>query len=267
MGVRPFCVGLLLVCLGCQTITLIDPPNPPGEAGQLWEKGQAALKEGKTDEAIRCYEQSLAADPRLVRNHLSLAAAYLEKGDDAAACPHLAKYAAAYPEHLAVRAHLAELLLRLKRPAEARAEFERFVTEAQDLGEPAPGQMVHCEGRLMELAQADADEYAEHLHRGIGLYLLARERAALPDPDGVLPTEGLLCKAAGELTLAHRDRPGEARPTWYLHEVWSLLARRHQAAGCLRAAEEAAPFTYLTPAEHRGLQLACHCQDVDRVLK
>ena len=31
----------------------------------------------------------------------------------------------------------------------------------------------------MEIAEAGEDEYGEHLHRGIGLSLLARQRAAL----------------------------------------------------------------------------------------
>ena len=50
-------------------------------AGQYWEQGQAAMHQGHVEDAIHCYEQSLAADPQLVRCHLSLAAAYLEKGD------------------------------------------------------------------------------------------------------------------------------------------------------------------------------------------
>ena len=64
-----------------------------------------------------------------------------------------------------------------------------------------------------------------------------------------MSAESLLCKAAGELILARRERPDEARPCWYLFEVWSQLAQRQPAARWLRAAEDAAPFSYLTPAE------------------
>jgi tetratricopeptide (TPR) repeat protein len=233
-------------------------------AGEVWEQGQQAMRQGKPREAITLYEQSLALDPKFERNYLSLAAAYLELGDDDRACPHLAKYVNAHPENLLIRNHLAELLLRLRRLAEAQVEFERFIVDAQEQGEPASKNLIHCHSRLMEIGEEKADDYSEHLHRGIGLFLLARERAALPDPEGQLPTEGLLCKAAGELTLARLKRPDEARPCWYLYEVWSRLPMRQPALQCLRAAEAAAPFTYLTPTEQRGLQLASQCQNVGR---
>lgn len=263
-------LGLLLglLCVSCQTLIPLEPlaeAKPP--AGELWEQGQTAMRQGKAKEAIGLYEQSLTLDPKFARNHLSLAAAYLELGDEDGACPHLAKYVEVHPENLIIRNHLAELLLRLHRLAESRQEFERFIADAQDQGEPASKNLIHCHSRLMEIGEEDADEYGEHLNRGIGLYLLARERAALPDPEGQLPTEGLLCKAAGELTLARLKRPDEARPCWYLYEVWSRLPMRQPALQCLHAAEAAAPFTYLTPTEQRGLQLACQCQYVGRALR
>ena len=82
-----------------------------------------------------------------------------------------------------------------------------------------------------------------------------------------LSTEALLCKAAAELGLARMKRPSEARPCWYLHEVWSRLAQQHPAARWLRAAEAAAPFSYLTPAEQRDLRLACRLLDAEGVCK
>jgi hypothetical protein len=111
----------------------------------------------------------------------------------------------------------------------------------------------------MEIAEAEGDEYAEHLHRGIGLYLLARERAELPEieDEGEMSEEGLLCKAAGELTMARMARRDEARPCWYLYEVWSRLDQRQPALRHLRLADAAAPFSYLTPAERRELEVAC----------
>jgi tetratricopeptide (TPR) repeat protein len=269
MGLRHLWLGLGLVCFGCQTMAAVEAPAPGPAAGELWEQGQSAMRRGSADEAIRLYQQSLEVDPQLSRNYLSLAAAYLEKGDDAAACPHLSRYLTAHPEHLVVRGHFAELLLRMQRMKEARAEFERFVADAQDQeDQPAARQLIHCHSRLMEIAEASEDEYNQHLNRGIGLFLLARERAVLPDAEeGVLPTEGLLCKAAGELTLARLERPDEARPQWYLYEVWSRLPARKPALTCLRAAEVAAPFSYLTPAEQRSLQLACKCQSSERAIK
>ena len=198
-----------------------------------------------------------APDAGPVRAHLSLAAACLEKGEPASAEPHLAKYVTAFPDHHVVRAHWAELLLRLKRRPEARAQFERFVADIQDVPELASKHLIHCHSRLMEIAEAEGDDYAEHLHRGIGLFLLARERAALGDPDeGALTVEGVLCKAAGELTVARVRRRDEARPSWYLYEVWTCLDRRGQALRHLREADDAAPFSDLTPTERRQLRMA-----------
>ncbi len=249
-------LGVLI--LGCQS--LLPMPAEPGEssplAQQLWEQGQTAMRGGQPDDAIRYYEQSLAADATLTRNHLSLAAAYLEKGDDERACLHLAGYVQAHPEHRVMRARYAELLLRLHRLVEARSEFERFVADIQEQEGDATEQLIPCQSRLMDIAEAQGDDYAEHLHRGIGLYLLACKRSMLPDPGGELPVEGLLCKAAGELTLARLERPGEARPCWYLYETWSRLAQRQPALRWLREADAAAPFSYLTPAEQRRLSLA-----------
>jgi hypothetical protein len=236
-------------------------------ARQLWEQGQEAMRQGHADEAIRCYEQSLAADPAFARNHLSLAATYLEQGDQERACPELELYLQAYPGHLIVRAHYAELLLRLHRTQEADAEFRRFAADAQERGEEFARQLIHCHSRLMELAEAAEDGYGEHLHRGIGLFLLARDQATRADPDQGLSPESLLCRAAAELTLARAERPDEAQPCWYLYEVWSRLSQRQAALRCLREADEAAPFSYLTPAEQARLALACRRHEAQALPK
>jgi hypothetical protein len=162
------------------------------------------------------------------------------------------------PAVLSMRCRYADLLLSQKQTKEARLELELFVSDAQEMGEVAVKHLIHSHSRLMEIAQGEDDAYAEHLHRAIGLYLLARERAVLvlPDPDGELSCESLLCKAAGELAVARRLRPGEARPCWYLYLVWSRLAQRHPAQRWLTAACDKAPFSILTLCEQRSLQLA-----------
>jgi tetratricopeptide (TPR) repeat protein len=223
---------------------------------RLWQQGQKAMLQGHAEQAISCYEESLRLDPALARNHLSLAAALLSEGQDERAVPHLARYLEAQPDHLVIRAHYAELLQRLGRGQEAKAQFVRFVADVQDHEELAREQLVHCHSRLMEIAQAEADGYGEHLHRGIGLYLLARRRQELAANEAGLSAETLLCKAAAELTLARQERPDEARPWWYLYEVWTSLAQLQPASRCLRRAAAAAPLSYLTGAERRALELA-----------
>lgn len=240
------------------------PPAEPSAAVRLWEQGQDAMRDGHTDDAIRYYYQSMKLEPQLARNFLSLAAAHVARGEDAEATRWLARYVEAQPDHHVIRLHYAELLLRLGKKPEGRAQLERFIADVQDRADLADAHLLDCHTRLLQLAEADDDEYGEHLNRGIGLYLLACQRSHLPDDADGPSAEALLCRAAAELGLARRRRPEEARPCWYLHAVWARLAQHYPATRCLRAAEAAAPFSYLTPAEQRDLRLACRQLDAER---
>jgi tetratricopeptide (TPR) repeat protein len=242
--------------LGCHSFVGFEFDPDSEAAALLWQQGQEALGHGQPKRAIGFYEKSLAADPSFSRSHMSLAAAYLESGDDRAACGHLGRYLDANPEHAIIRAHYAELLLRLHRCREARREFERFTADAQDGGEALVRHLVHAHTRLMELAEDEDDEYATRLHRGLGLYWLAFERTAVKDADGRLAPQGLLFRAAAELARARCRRPEEARPCWYLYAVWSRLGQKQLALGWLRVAADLAPFSDLAPAERRSLELA-----------
>jgi tetratricopeptide (TPR) repeat protein len=233
-----------------------DQLSKAEQARQLWEQGQAAMRVGQAIKAIPLYHQSLAVDPGLVRNYLSLAAAYLDCDRLDAACIQLATYLHYHPEQFMIRAHFAELLLKLERFFEARDEFERFADDCPTLDGNDLKQMIHCHSRLMEIAETIDDEYAQHLHRGIGLYLLAKHRAKAGSAHDELPPEGLLCKAAAELTQARLRQPDQARPSWYLYQVWSRLGRHQTARRHLHEADLDSPFSDLTPAEHRGLALA-----------
>ena len=231
------------------------------EAKQFWQQGEVALEQGKPDEAIACYQRSLLLDPQQVENHLCLAVAYLEKEDETAACPHLAEYLATHPEQYRVRVRYAELLLRGQQVPEARAEFERCIADAQQPLLMCKMVILQCHSRLMEIAEEQSDAYAEHLHRGIGLFLLAEVRPAFPVLDEAT-TEELLRRSAAELAVAQKTRPDEARPCWYLHQVWSDLGQRQPAMHWLRLTEASAPFSYLTPKEKLDLQLACRNEEV-----
>jgi tetratricopeptide (TPR) repeat protein len=267
----PLRCGLLVCCLfcvGCHSLGGVElepaAPSPEGPSPEpppamlLWEEGQAAMRAGRPERAIRCYEQSLAVDAALTCNHLSLAAACLESGQEETACDHLGSYVASHPDHLASRGHYAELLFKLKRVGDARVQFERFAADAQEKSDK-PARLVHAYSRLMEIGVADGNEYEEHLYRGIGLYLLARRRAELADPDGELPAGGLLWKAAFELKMAQELRPREARPCWYLYSVWWAMGKQQPARRWLRGALDNASLSPLTPAEQRSLHLVGQC--------
>lgn len=232
-----------------------------------WKQGQQAMLEGHTEQAIASFKASLAQDASMACNYLSLAAAYLARGQDEQAADQLALYLKAQPDHFVARGQYAELLQRLDRLDEARDQYERFESDLQDHETLAQKHMVRCHTRLMDIAASIEDDYALHLHRGIGLYWLARQHGdAKDEEDEQLSREGLLCRAASELVQARREKPDDARACWYLHEVWSSLGQKQPALRWLRAAEEAAPFSYLTPAEQRHLHLACrrHAEDGTR---
>jgi tetratricopeptide (TPR) repeat protein len=180
---------------------------------------------------------------------LGFAAACLDRGDDTAAASYLMRHLAAHPDQPMVRFALAELFWRRDRLADAGAEYERFLHDApSSAGNVNRAMQAHI--RLVAIAEQAADGYGEHLHRGIGLYLLAGQAAEADAP------EGLLCKAAGELALAARARPAEVRPHWYLHLVWEQLAQSQPAERHLRQALALSSLADLSPAERRDLAAA-----------
>jgi tetratricopeptide (TPR) repeat protein len=245
---------LFLPCLG---LLLSAPCLSAAPVEESWRKGQAALDGDRAREAIGHFRACLREDPAFAQAHLSIAASHLALGEEKEAVPHLAAYLILQPEHFLIRLHYGELLYRLDRIEEAWGQLERVVREMQENPRLADEHLVGCHTRLMEIAHDLGDAYGENLHRGIGLYLLARKRAEVGGERGRRLAEEMLCKAAAELTLARLRRPDEARPYWYLHGVWVQLSQRQPALKWLRRAEQTAPFSALTPAEKRDLYLAC----------
>jgi tetratricopeptide (TPR) repeat protein len=253
---RTFHASILTVLIFQAAVVSSAEPSLSSPGLPDWEKGQQAILDGQTEQAIALFQQSLKQDPSLVRNYLSLGAAYLAQGQEDKSAEQLRQYLKQQPDHLVVRGQYAELLLRLDRLDEAREQFERFESDIQDHDALARQHLLQCHSRLLEISRRLDDDYGMHLHRGIALYWLARQRDELTDNSDELSSEGLLCQSASEFVMARRARPDEARPCWYLHEVWSQLAQRQPATRWLRAAEETAPFSYLTPAEQRLLHFA-----------
>jgi tetratricopeptide (TPR) repeat protein len=268
MPFRASRLPLLVVLILPISFLRAEDPSVPAEndrspAYRAWQVGQLAMEKEDFDRAIGQFQLSLRLDPQFSPSRLSLAAAYLALGEDRQALPQLEHYIRARPEHLSVRAHYAELLLRLDRPADARGHFERCVADAQQ-AQKEDQHLVHCHTRLMEIAERLGDDYSAHLNRGIGLYHLARQRSSLEDDSAGEVAESLLCKAAAELTLARLQQPDAVRPCWYLHEVWSRLAQRQPAQRWLRSADSCVTVADLTPVERRNLRLACEKDEDER---
>ena len=247
---------LLLGCVGCQSCTPAVPSTPAVTAAARPTPVADPPPDVSAPESPTPPER--LADPAgQADRSLVLAALALDQGHDAEALPHLERYVAHRPDHLLARAQLAEVLFRQQKYAEARLHFELFIALAQEQGEPAFRHLVHSHSRLVEIAEAQRDAYQEHLHRGIGLYLLACRRATEADPDGELSAEALFCRAAAALREARQDRPREARPHWYLFLTWDRLGQRAAALRALADADACALMGRLTPLESRGLQTAC----------
>ena len=180
---------------------------------------------------------------------LTLAAECLGRGDQPAAATHLATYVRGHPDQIVFRAHLAELLLKLDRDAEAKAQFERFVADAQDATGPPRGHLVLCHTRLMEIGQRADDRFAELFHRGVGLLLLVNDA----DDD---TREEILCQALKALTEAKELRPSDPRVHFYLADAHDRAGNRRGAAAERAAVRNLAAPGALTPSESRRLAVA-----------
>lgn len=205
--------------------------------------------ERRPDESMSAVAAAVAVET----DHLAKAADCLDRGDDDGALPHLTAHVSAHPDAVMVRAYLAELLVRVGRPADARPEFERVVADAQRETGPARGHLAHCHTRLMEIASAESDGYAEHLHRGIGLLMLVKKWNADPECGDAVASEQTLAKAAKALRAAADERPGDVRANLYLAEVYDRLAQPAAARAARRAAKAGLPDPALTADERDRL--------------
>lgn len=166
-----------------------------------------------------------AAPPAEDIDHLSLAAACVQRGDEQAAVPHLQAHLTDRPDAVMIRAYLAELLLRTGKPTDARREFEMFTRQASGMSGEAAKHLVHAHTRLMEIASETDDPFAEDLHRGIALLLMVRQWATESPADVGELYESTLAKAARELRRAEVRRPTDPRPNVYLAEVYERLGQ------------------------------------------
>jgi len=209
----------------------------------------------KPAEALAATPVSRAVD--VEDDALSMAADGMAAGDDAAAAKHLARHVKAFPDQLVFRNQLAELEFKLGKYADAQTHFAKF-DEAAAGSARLLGQRIHCHTRLMEIAQAREDGFAEKLHRAVGLHLIAGEvQSKHDDPAALSPdAEKLWCRAAAELKAAGELRPEDARCAWYQHVVWTKLDQPRPAEKALRTAAANAAFSPLPPGEEREMRAA-----------
>jgi predicted Zn-dependent protease len=180
---------------------------------------------------------------------LGRAADCLGRDDYPAAVPHLRAYLAVNPDAVLVRFQLAEVLFRTGHPA-AGGEFARVVADA---GPAMAARLPHCHTRLMTLADAAGDRYRAHLHRGIGLALLADGWASDPARRDADATERTRTQAAAELRLAVSVRPDDPRANLHLAVVLDRLGQPGPARAARAAARRGLPDPSLTPADRSAI--------------
>ena len=242
------CVALALCLpLGCQG--LADQRESRESATPA---AQASDRES-TISTVNCEETPAPVPP--IDDGLGRAAACIEKGDNAGAVEHFRKHLQAHPEQIMIRAYLAEILLKMKKLPDAQHQFECFIADAQESTGPAKKHVLHCHTRLMEIALDRDDAYSEHLHRGIGMVLLARQLEAGMNSADVEPgfRERLLCKSVAELTKAKKLRPDEPRPHYYLVEAFTKLDQPRSADRAFQMAKSLSALLPLPPAEQKTL--------------
>jgi tetratricopeptide (TPR) repeat protein len=185
---------------------------------------------------------------------LTRAAECLDRGDNAGALPHLRAHVRAHPGAVMIRAHLAEVLYRLGKADEARTQFERVVADAQPLSGGARKLLVHWHTRIMEIAQAANDDYAENLNRGIGLVLLVRRWDAEPGRRDEAAAERTLVKALAALRAAREARPDDARANLYIADALERLGQVSAARAARHAARAALPDASVTDTERERME-------------
>jgi Tfp pilus assembly protein PilF len=222
-------LGLLLMTGMIATIVGCLAPFP-------WAKEQPAAPD---------LEEKLSrADEALTK-----AAELLDKGQDAAAVPHLRTYVQANPDAVMVRSHLAELLFRQGQRPESRQHFERFVAQAQPLKGSVHQHLVHVHTRLMELAAQDDDDATEELHRGIGLLLLVKKWQASPERRDANAEEQTLMKCVKALRAVLELQPENGRAAVYLAQAYDLLGQVGPANEAYNLAKKHASGSDLTKME------------------
>ena len=121
--------------------------------------------------------------------------------------------------------------------------------------------LLRSHSQLADIAEGLHDAYSEHLHRGIGHYLMARHFKGISVGGTVVSSEALLAKAQAELTQAIEMRPMRPDPSWYLYGVHIALGHKQVAESFLALGPELGARAALSAqgaARHRvGRATAC----------
>lgn len=184
---------------------------------------------------------------------LARAAECIARNELVAAVAHLEAHVRAHPDQPLYRLQLADLHTRTANTEAATEHLEHFVCDAQPVA-ALRKYLPDAHTKLMGLAQARGDRFAELLHRGAGLLALVAELDAATERDAHF-CEEVTCKALRALADAKALKPSDPRARLYLADAYSRSGNAKGAAGERAAARTGAALGELTPTERDRLGL------------
>ncbi len=246
----------LVAAFGCESLrtappALRAPPTPPPSAAVPTPDRDAAVhacpatpaavepERGPKAAATPPPERFPATVTPVEPDFLALFSECLERDDLHGAARQLEAYVQRHPDQPLFRFQLATLYARCHCPHEARLHYERFARDAESHGQALQTQVITAHIQLLEMAQQRGDRFAELYHRGVGLWLLARQQDNDPNRDAAF-CEEILCKAYRALTEAKELKPNDPWIRTYLAAVQQAMGNR-LAATAERAAVRSNP--------------------------
>lgn len=229
-----FGLGCLISCVGC--FAPFSWPeawrNPAESQPQLHTSAKTTELPVATESADpidnpepEAAESEATFDSTIAEDALAKAAEHLDRDENREALPYLRAYVKANPDAVMIRAYLAELYLRLGETENASREFHTVIDIAETMSGPIRDHRVHCHTRLMEMAQADGDDFAEYLNRGIGLYLLVKRWDAEPGRSDEIVAEQTLSQALQAFREAEKYDSSDPRPQLWRAKVLDRLGQ------------------------------------------
>lgn len=205
----------------------------PDQAAPPFELGNLLQEQGDHAEAIRCYSEALARDPKLTAARSNRASARLKSGDAVGALEDADAYLAAGVKSANVVAYRVLALQWLGRLDEARewANVATMVYSATPAAEPGFTERLEADIRAHPQLTDDSDPSKRAIRRGQVVVDLTRD----PTPT-IAAFLAMIRTEVGALRNRLPDRPGHpffgAKPAAYGMSVWAniLAPGGHQAA-------------------------------------
>lgn len=215
-------------------------PVPPALAARAeFERGRAAARAGRREEAVAAYQAAIAHDASYAEAHNNLANLLREAGDTDAAAHHYETAANCKPSYALAHFNLGCLRQAAEQPDAARAAYEKAIAAKPDWAEP------HYNLATIDKDAGDFERAAEGFRRtvtlnpahgggwnnlGLMLRRLARHRASLAAHVRSMAADLANPRPRFNAGMAHLTL-GEFEAGWPLYEARGEIASVAKLAG------------------------------------